>query len=147
VTEESDAAGSGAEREKGREVAPDLSLSCTQGQARIPRVKLRFSRHFLPVVLLTSCLLGIIGAAIAQDAAVARDAASVAPQIGVMVTRLSPPTYPPIARMARIVGDVKVQLKIRQDGAVESAQVVSGRALLKQAALDSAQKSTYECQN
>lgn len=56
------------------------------------------------------------------------------------------PTYPPLARMARITGDVRVDLGIRPDGKVESAEVVSGHAMLKQAALDSARKSTYLCQ-
>lgn len=55
------------------------------------------------------------------------------------------PIYPPLARMARITGDVKIDLGIRPDGKVESAEVISGHAMLKQAALDSARKSTYLC--
>jgi TonB family protein len=55
------------------------------------------------------------------------------------------PMYPPLARQARIMGDVKIDLGIRTDGKVESAEVVSGHAMLKQAALDSARKSTYFC--
>jgi TonB family protein len=68
-------------------------------------------------------------------------------QPAAVLVKLFPLTYPPLARQARIMGDVMVQLKILKDGTVESAEIVSGPAMLKQAALDSAQKSTYECQN
>jgi len=56
---------------------------------------------------------------------------------------LSPPVYPPLARQARIGGDVVLQIGVRPDGSVASAEVISGHAMLKQAALDSAHKSTY----
>lgn len=68
------------------------------------------------------------------------------PQLGVVLTKLSPPIYPPLARMASIVGEVKVQVDIRQDGSVASTDLVSGHPMLKQAALESAQKSQFECQ-
>lgn len=64
----------------------------------------------------------------------------------VVLAKLSPPVYPPLARQARITGDVKMQVRIRQDGSVASAEVISGHPMLKQAALDSVQKSTFECQ-
>jgi TonB family protein len=51
-----------------------------------------------------------------------------------------------LARQARITGDVKMQVTIRQDGSVASAEVISGHPMLKQAAADSVQKSTFECQ-
>ena len=63
----------------------------------------------------------------------------------VVLTKLSPLVYPPLARQARISGDVIVRLVIRSDGSVESAQVLEGHPMLKQAALDSARKSQYEC--
>jgi TonB family protein len=68
-----------------------------------------------------------------------------APQGGVVLTKLFDPTYPPLARQARIAGDVDLTLAIRRDGGVESAVVVSGHPMLKQAALDSAQRSRFEC--
>jgi TonB family protein len=64
---------------------------------------------------------------------------------GVVLTVLSRPTYPPLARQARISGDVDLMLRIRQDGSVESAVVVSGHPLLAQTAIDSAQHSRFEC--
>jgi TonB family protein len=77
---------------------------------------------------------------------VAQDSATAAPQqTGVVLVKLSPPLYPPLARQARIMGDVKIQVSIRKDGTVESAEVVSGHPILKQAALESAQKSQFEC--
>jgi hypothetical protein len=63
----------------------------------------------------------------------------------VELTELSPPVYPPIALLARVAGDVDLKLDIRQDGTVESEVVVSGPELLQRAALDSAQKSKFEC--
>lgn len=76
----------------------------------------------------------------------AREAVSAAtPETGVVLTKLFPPAYPPLARQARIMGDVKIQVGIRQHGSVASAEAISGHLMLKQAALDSAQKSTFEC--
>jgi TonB family protein len=66
--------------------------------------------------------------------------------IWIAITTLSPPVYPPIARQARIMGDVKVQLGIRRDGSVASAEVVSGPPMLQQAALESVRKSAFLCQ-
>ena len=78
--------------------------------------------------------------------ALPQDAASPkSPQEGVVLTKLRQPFYPPLARQTRIGGDVQVMLRIRQDGSVESATVVSGHPLLQQAALDSAQQSQFEC--
>jgi hypothetical protein len=67
----------------------------------------------------------------------------------VVLTDLSTPTYPPVAREAHIAGDETVLVKVRAGGAVESAAVESGPALLvlRQAATDSASKSNYQCRN
>jgi hypothetical protein len=67
------------------------------------------------------------------------------PQEQVVLSKLLPPIYPPLARAARVSGDVEVALRIRPDGSVESAEVVSGHPLLKVVALDSAQHSIFEC--
>jgi TonB family protein len=63
----------------------------------------------------------------------------------VTLTKLSLPIYPALARQARIAGDVKIQLQIRRDGSVASADAVSGHPMLKAAAQASAQNSTFEC--
>jgi TonB family protein len=67
------------------------------------------------------------------------------PQGQIILSELSPPIYPPLARTARVLGDVKIAVRVRQDGAVESAEVVSGHPLLRAAALDSARRSKFEC--
>jgi TonB family protein len=67
------------------------------------------------------------------------------PQQQVVFSKLSPPIYPPLARVARVTGTVELALRIRRDGSVESADVVSGHPLLKEAALDSAKRSEFQC--
>jgi TonB family protein len=63
-----------------------------------------------------------------------------------VVDHLHLPMYPPLARQARIAGDVLLEVGLRQDGTVASAKVISGHPMLKLAALDSATKSTFVCQ-
>lgn len=75
------------------------------------------------------------------------DAPVPAAAAGVLLVKLSPPVYPPLARQARIMADVRIQLAIRRDGSVESSEVVSGHPLLKRAALESAQQSKFECRS
>jgi hypothetical protein len=63
-------------------------------------------------------------------------------QTGVVLVKLFAPIYPPAAR---IVGDVDLNLSIRQDGSIDSVVVVSGHPLLTGAALDGAQHAQFEC--
>jgi TonB family protein len=91
--------------------------------------------------------LSVVVFAAAQHALAQSPASSDTPQTAVVLTKLSPPVYPPLARQARITGDVKVQVMIRKDGSVESVEITSGHPLLKQAALESAQRSTFECRD
>ncbi len=97
-----------------------------------------------------AAVLTLIVAAVCLSAAVEHASAqsaqgSDALQSRVALTKLSEPTYPALARQARIMGDVDLILAIRRDGSVESAVVVGGPPMLKQAALDSAQRSRFEC--
>jgi TonB family protein len=64
----------------------------------------------------------------------------------ISIVKLFPPVYSPLAKQARITGDVQLTLMIRPDGSVDSATVQSGHPLLKQAALDSAQRSQFACE-
>jgi TonB family protein len=68
------------------------------------------------------------------------------PHTEAVLTKLHDPIYPPVARVARVYGDVKLTLSIERDGTVESVNVVSGHPLLQQAAIVSAQQSKFECQ-
>jgi TonB family protein len=61
-----------------------------------------------------------------------------------VLVELSQPLYPPLARQANIYGDVSVAVTVRPDGKTEVA-FESGHPMLKQAALDSAEKSRFEC--
>ncbi len=65
-------------------------------------------------------------------------------EAGAVLTILSAPKCPQLARMANICGEVKVTASIRKDGSVESAEA-TGHPVLKQAALEAVQKSTFEC--
>jgi len=47
-----------------------------------------------------------------------------------------PPEYPPLAKMARIQGDVVLEVTIDEDGKVTNLEVESGHPLLAKAALD-----------
>jgi TonB family protein len=61
-----------------------------------------------------------------------------------ILVSLSKLVYPPLARQANIYGEVKVAVTVRPDGTSE-AVVESGHPMLKQAALDSATQSHFEC--
>lgn len=91
---------------------------------------------------LTFTLAVMVGLVCTLGTVLAQDAGKVE---RVAITELSRPAYPPLGRQARISGDVDLMLRIRQDGSVESAVVVSGHPLLAQTALDSAQHSHFEC--
>jgi TonB family protein len=100
------------------------------------------SRRFLMVFL--AAIVGVSSQIVGNSLAQA-PAESDTPQSRVLIAKLSRPIYPPVARQAAITGAVKVMLRIRRDGSVESAAIESGHPLLQQAALESAQQSQFEC--
>ncbi|HWG17719.1 MAG TPA: energy transducer TonB [Acidobacteriaceae bacterium] len=53
------------------------------------------------------------------------------------------PTYPPIAKAAGIQGPVVIEAIISKAGKIESAHVVSGPPMLRQAALDAVEAAHY----
>ena len=67
------------------------------------------------------------------------------PKNEVVLSELSPPNYPRLAQQARITGTVEIELRVRQDGTVDSAQIISGHPMLREAALESARHSSFEC--
>jgi TonB family protein len=87
----------------------------------------------------------VLAVAVAESSA--QGAISAQVQQGVVLAKLFQPVYPPLALQARITGDVELSLEVKADGSLGSASVVSGHPLLKQAALDSAQHSQFECKN
>lgn len=54
-----------------------------------------------------------------------------------------PPVYPPIAKAARIQGTVAFEIRVGLSGKIESMKVVSGPAMLQQAAIDCLKQWTY----
>jgi hypothetical protein len=69
---------------------------------------------------------------------------SAAPKGNVVLVSLFKPVYPPLARQANIAGKVSVTVTVHQNGTTE-AVTESGHPLLRQAALDSATQSHFEC--
>jgi protein TonB len=65
---------------------------------------------------------------------------------GVMVGMLlqkTTPVYPPIAKAARQQGTVVLQATISKTGSIENLRVISGPAMLQQAALDAVKTWRY----
>ncbi len=54
------------------------------------------------------------------------------------------PSYPPLARQARISGTVQLVGVIARDGTIEDLRVVSGHPLLVKAALDAVRQWVYK---
>jgi len=81
--------------------------------------------------------LAVVSVAIAQSP----------PKPTIVVSRLSPPTYPKLALQARIATTVVLDVAIRPDGSVESVALFSGHPMLNDAAMESARKTTFECKD
>jgi TonB family protein len=47
------------------------------------------------------------------------------------IASLQMPCYPPLARLARVQGQAKVQIDVGKDGTVTSAEAIEGNAILK----------------
>ncbi len=60
-----------------------------------------------------------------------------------MLIRKVIPTYPAVARAIRLSGTVVLQATISRSGAIENLRVVSGPAMLQQAALDAVKEWRY----
>lgn len=54
------------------------------------------------------------------------------------------PEYPPLAKMARIQGVVRLDAIISKDGTIQDLKVISGHPLLVKAALDAVQRWRYQ---
>jgi protein TonB len=60
-----------------------------------------------------------------------------------MLIQKTIPTYPPIAKAARVQGTVVLQALISKQGTIENLKVVSGPAMLQQAAEDAVRQWRY----
>lgn len=64
-------------------------------------------------------------------------------QSGLLVRKVNP-TYPPLARQARIQGVVVLQAQISKDGNIENLQLVSGHPMLAPAAIEAVKQWKYK---
>ena len=62
---------------------------------------------------------------------------------GLLISKVQP-TYPPLARQARVQGTVVLHAVIGKDGSVQDLQVVSGHPMLIQAAMDAVKQWRYK---
>jgi len=60
-----------------------------------------------------------------------------------MLLQKTTPIYPPIAKAARVSGTVVLQATISKSGTIEGLHVISGPAMLQQAALDAVKSWRY----
>jgi TonB family protein len=65
----------------------------------------------------------------------------------VVLSKLFPPVYPPLARQALVFGNVHLRISVRSDGSIDSVDVIDGHRLLQRAVLDSARHSQFECKD
>jgi protein TonB len=61
---------------------------------------------------------------------------------GLLVRKVQP-TYPPLARQARIQGVVILQAQISKEGNIENLQLISGHPMLAPAAIDAVKQWKY----
>jgi len=64
-------------------------------------------------------------------------------QSGLLIRRVNP-TYPPLARQARIQGVVILQAQISKDGNIENLQLISGHPMLAPAAIEAVRQWKYK---
>jgi len=62
---------------------------------------------------------------------------------GLLIHKVQP-TYPPLARQARIQGSVILQALIGKDGTIQNLHVVSGHPMLTNAALEAVKEWRYK---
>jgi periplasmic protein TonB len=64
-------------------------------------------------------------------------------QSGLLIRKVNP-TYPPLARQARIQGVVLLQAQISKDGNIENLQLISGHPMLAPAAIEAVKQWKYK---
>ncbi len=62
---------------------------------------------------------------------------------GLLIRKVSP-TYPPLARQARIQGTVILQAEISKDGTIKNLQLISGHPMLAPAAIEAVKQWRYK---
>jgi protein TonB len=119
---------SGAPKDTGPESAPGGQLTMDQGGPGIPGGDL-FRGGSQPVVQPTPRPIG--------PAHISSGVAA-----GLLIQKVLP-TYPPIARAARVEGTVALQAVISKFGTIENLRVVGGPTMLQQSAIDAVKQWRY----
>jgi len=92
---------------------------------------------------------GVIGGIVATTAAVPKQ---VVPQrvrvsqgvsTGLLIRKVTP-NYPPLARQARIQGQVVLQAEISKEGTIQNLQLISGHPMLAPAAIEAVKQWRYK---
>jgi protein TonB len=92
---------------------------------------------------------GVIGGMINSTAAIPKAATpqrvrvSAGVQTGLLIKRVQP-NYPPLARQARIQGQVVLQAEISKEGAIQNLQLISGHPMLAPAAIEAVKQWRYK---
>jgi len=89
---------------------------------------------------------GIIGStptAVPKIAAPARVRVSQGVSNGLLIRKVQP-TYPPLARQARIQGQVVLHAEISKEGTIQNLQLISGHAMLAPAAIEAVKQWRYK---
>jgi protein TonB len=88
-------------------------------------------------------VLGSISAPVPKVATPQRVRVSSGVSTGLLVRKVTP-TYPPLARQARIQGTVVLRAVISKDGSIEGLTLVSGHPMLVQSALEAVRQWKYK---
>jgi protein TonB len=76
-------------------------------------------------------------------AAPQRERVSQAVSTGLLVSKVNP-TYPPLARQARIAGTVVLQAEISKTGDIQKLHLISGHPMLAPAAIEAVKQWKYK---
>ena len=91
----------------------------------------------------------MIGGIISQNAAVPKVATPQRVRVsqgvsnGLLIKKVQP-TYPPLARQARIQGQVVLHAEISKEGTIQNLQLISGHAMLAPAAIEAVRQWRYK---
>jgi len=92
---------------------------------------------------------GVIGGILSATAALPRVATPQRVRVsqgvsnGLLIKRVQP-NYPPLARQARIQGQVVLHAEISKDGTIQNLQLISGHAMLAPAAIEAVKQWRYK---
>jgi TonB family protein len=90
----------------------------------------------VPSAFLLLCLLAIAKVSLSQQPNTQTTIALSESDARQHLIQISQPVYPPIAKAARVEGNVEIAIVIGTTGQITSEKVVSGPSMLRQAALD-----------